>query len=223
MKQNSLSKAECKHKVLKFGEGRVVGGSCLDPSGGCNIYVALDTGVSRKYISFPWEEKKFIGFLYPITNFDVPKDPKRFKAMCEWLAKQVEAGKRVHVGCMAGHGRTGMVLAGITYVLTGRKDSIMYVRNNYCHKAVETPEQVQFLVDLYGVDSAKARYAPKGATWDAWDQPGRVSSGSRTASDEEIAWVGGHKPSRPVSKGLVSGPGLGTKTFRPVPVKSSIW
>lgn len=223
MRQNSFTRPECKHKVLKFGEGRIVGGSCLDPSGGCDIYVALDSGVSTNFITYPWEQNKFVGFLFPITNFDVPKDKNRFKAMCEWLAAQVQAGKRVHVGCMAGHGRTGMVLAGITYVLTNRQDSIMYVRNNYCEKAVETPEQVDFLANLYGMDKAKARYARK-VTWDAWDD---AHQDNALAEEEEIAWAGTTSsrpkpPSKTVS-GLASGGGMGSRTVRPRPVKAAIW
>jgi hypothetical protein len=60
-------------------------------------------------------------------------------------------GKTVHVGCVGGHGRTGIVISAIVAELTGKKDAIQWVRKHYCKKAVESKAQVQFLMKHYGV------------------------------------------------------------------------
>ena len=56
------------------------------------------------------------------------------------------AGQRVEVGCIAGHGRTGTVLACIA-VLAGipAGDAVAWVRDHYCAKAIEPPYQDQWV------------------------------------------------------------------------------
>lgn len=51
-------------------------------------------------------------------------------------------GKWIEVGCIAGHGRTGTVLACMA-VLAGLSapDAVNYVRNKYCNNAMETIDQ----------------------------------------------------------------------------------
>lgn len=55
-------------------------------------------------------------------------------------------GKWVEVGCIAGHGRTGTVLACMA-VLAGHsaKDAVQYIRSTYCVRSVETKEQEWFV------------------------------------------------------------------------------
>ena len=109
--------------------------------------------MQRHYKSYPWEEGE--SFLYYIQDMAAPKDADSFKMLISWLADQLVAGKKVHIGCIGGHGRTGTVLAALVKFMTGMEDAITYVRENYCHKAVESSEQISFLSREYGIKPAQ--------------------------------------------------------------------
>jgi hypothetical protein len=100
-------------------------------------------------MSYPWVEGE--SFLFHIPDMGVPKNPEAFKRLIDWLAVQLTAKKLVHVGCIGGHGRTGTVFAALVAKMTGNLDSIKYVREAYCHKAVESDSQVAFLGKHFGV------------------------------------------------------------------------
>ncbi len=59
---------------------------------------------------------------------------------------RARAGQRVEVACRGGIGRTGTALAALAILdgLTPR-DALTWVRNNYHHRAVETPWQRRWL------------------------------------------------------------------------------
>jgi hypothetical protein len=149
------SKCAHKHPPLKFVVGdheyTVYGGACGDPiHTGLDIYVALDHGTANDPRAYPWHgSRQFIYF--PISDMSVPKDAIEFKLMVEWLADQITAGKSVHIGCLGGHGRTGMVLAALVRMMAGEEDAITYVRDHYCQKAVETSEQAKWLNKNFGI------------------------------------------------------------------------
>jgi hypothetical protein len=98
-----------------------------------------------------------------IPDMGIPKNIPRFKKMVTWLCNQLQEGKKVHIGCIGGHGRTGLLLAAIVSQLSGEKDAIAYVRKNYCGRAVESSEQVKFLGEHYGITPVKGtkEYTPK--------------------------------------------------------------
>src|SRR6266540_1920322 len=56
--------------------------------------------------------------------------------------QQAQAGKRVEVACIGGHGRTGTVLACMA-VLAGipADEAVSWVRARYCVRAVQEPAQ----------------------------------------------------------------------------------
>jgi hypothetical protein len=120
----------------------------------------------------PWEGK--ISYRYPVTDMHAPSDPATFDKLVRWLAEQIEAGKKVHVGCIGGHGRTGTLFAALVKVMLGEEDAIQYVRDGYCKKAVESKAQVDFLVKHYGIkarDGAKAVFhREQPAPWKAPEQ-----------------------------------------------------
>lgn len=60
--------------------------------------------------------------------------------------KYAKQGLWTEVGCIGGHGRTGTALACLG-VLDGMtpEESLAFVRENYCHKAAETGDQVWFI------------------------------------------------------------------------------
>lgn len=142
------------HKPVKFPgcPGVVYGGSCGTPGiEDADVYVGLDWSMRRDRRMFPWNTEG-VAFQFLIQDQHAPSDAAEFRKMIDWLAVQLSAGKKVHIGCIGGHGRTGTVLAALASVMMpDEKDSIRWVRENYCNKAVETHAQVEFLREHYGV------------------------------------------------------------------------
>jgi hypothetical protein len=89
----------------------------------------------------PWE---FDHVDWP--DFGVPEDAAAIRAALSSTLDKARAGERVEIGCLGGHGRTGTALACLA-VLTGipAADAVRWVRDNYCSKAVETPDQEAFV------------------------------------------------------------------------------
>lgn len=142
------------HPPLKIGEYVIYGGSCSSPVvKDADIYVGLDYSIAKSSKSYPWNDGE--SFLFHIQDMQAPSDPDQFKKLIEWLALQLIAGKKVHVGCIGGHGRTGTVLAALVQHMTGEVNAIEYVRENYCEKAVESQSQVSFLKTHFGIKEAK--------------------------------------------------------------------
>lgn len=150
------SKPRChtKHQPLKLGMGEVVGGACGSPRAGYDIYIGFDYGMKMQHQPYPWEQKDdpIIEFQYRITDMCAPKSPKQFKKMISWCAEQLDDGKKIHVGCIGGHGRTGLFLAALVSLYEDLTDDpIAYVRKEHCKKAVESQSQLKFLKKHFGI------------------------------------------------------------------------
>lgn len=167
MKNTYVARCYESHPALSVGSGLVIyGGSCAHPVvTDADVYVGLDFSMRKTPQAYPWMPGD--EFLFPITDMQAPNDPKLFAGLIDWLAVQLTANRKVHVGCIGGHGRTGTVLAAVVSVMMGRKDAIEYVRQNYCVKAVESKAQVMFLREHFGVDDAPPAKAPS-----AWSSRG---------------------------------------------------
>lgn len=136
----------------------IYGGACSDIIvKGVEVSVGLDWGfrpLGSKYGFNPWDGK--IEFLFEIVDMSVPDNLADFKQLLAFLELSIRAGKKVHVGCIGGHGRTGLVLSAlVSQMLPDVKDAIGYVRENYCHKAVESAKQVQWLHQHFGIKVVK--------------------------------------------------------------------
>ena len=72
----------------------------------------------------------------------VPRDPQAAAMKIRGAFEAARAGKRVEVGCIAAHGRTGTVLACMA-ILAGvpAEQAVDWVREHYCEKAIEPPYQ----------------------------------------------------------------------------------
>ena len=199
------------HPGLKIGGHTVYGGNCSAPIvKDADVYVALDQFTNKGQIFQPWNPAPKNNALYtsfPITDQHAPKDVHEFKRMLEWLHLQLIAEKKIHIGCIGGHGRTGLVLAALVTLVTEEKDSIAYVRKNYCVKAVESKAQVNFLSDNFGItpieverrDSKYSRYTSD----DMWDTKGRLPKIDPPT----------YLPKRETS----------TSKILPIPSKKSVW
>jgi hypothetical protein len=171
------------HPPLQLGKWKIYGGNADTPiHEDADIYVSLQAGSTVGCLYDPWEAGGVIEVKYPITDCRVPDNLPRFKKMITWLCNQVQQGNKVHVGCIGGHGRTGVVLTAIVAELLGEKDAIQYVRKNYCDKAVESEAQVEWLMKHYGVSKAPAAkgftsYTSTGSTGNLWDDYSPKKSG----------------------------------------------
>lgn len=133
----------------------IYGGSCSMPIvTDADIYIGFDGSMRMQGGLYPWNNQHEI--LHLITDQKAPANAKAFTALAAWTLMRIDEGRKVHCGCIGGHGRTGTFLAALVS-LCGEKDAITYVREHYCDKAVETSDQVDFLVKTYGIKSAKSR------------------------------------------------------------------
>lgn len=130
------------------------GGSCIQPvHGDADVYIGLDMGMKRTTRRFPWTEGDEV--LFPITDRQPPDNAEQFEQLVDWAIQKLKEGKKVHAGCIGGHGRTGILFAAIRARLVPEdKGAIQHVRKNYCEKAVESKAQVSWLMQHYGVSEA---------------------------------------------------------------------
>lgn len=165
--------------VLKCedGEYSIVGGSCTSAyPENVDVFIGFDSGMAQGNRSYPWIDGHDVFF--HIQDRGVPKSTKDFKKLIDWTAEQLRNKKRVFAGCIGGHGRTGLFLSALTKVMTGEEDAITVVRENYCKKAVESTNQVLWLVKHFGIktvsgsDSSTGSKGSKGGSlidWDSWN------------------------------------------------------
>lgn len=94
----------------------------------------------------PWPHTHF---LWP--DFGVPSDGDVLCIALAGLLERAEAGERVEVGCLGGHGRTGTAVA-LLAVISGHPadDAVRWARSSYCDLAVETAAQESFVAQLGG-------------------------------------------------------------------------
>jgi protein-tyrosine phosphatase len=110
-------------------------------------------------LSKPWGEplaKQYIH--YPWPDMSIPASLGEFYGAATWLLGEVEGGKTLDIGCYGGHGRTGTAMACLM-VLQGAMPgaAVKRIRETYCKEAVETREQVAFVLAFYKWHMRKLR------------------------------------------------------------------
>jgi hypothetical protein len=83
-------------------------------------------------------------WLFPIPDFQVPKDKSAFRQILVDVYRHAKKEKIVYIGCKGGFGRTGMAIACLLK-MHGSKNPVKEVRLLYDKRAVETPEQESFV------------------------------------------------------------------------------
>lgn len=175
------------HKPLTFGKGVLFGGSCSSPRSGYDIYIGLDYGMRFDHQKFPWEKNgvdDIIETQYHITDGCAPKSPKKFKQMVTWMCAQLAEGKKIHIGCIGGHGRTGLVIAAVRAEFDGDLNATAWTRKNHCKKAVETQTQIKFLYKHYKIKKLK------GSRGDLLDGYSETHTGRRSGKSSIRSNVG---------------------------------
>jgi hypothetical protein len=169
------------HPALPLKDGLVIyGGSCISPIvKDADVYVGFDMGMKSSIRSYPWEQGE--EFLFHIVDMSVPKDHEQTFKLVDFTIKALQDGKKVHMGCIGGHGRTGLIFAALVKTMLGEKDAIEYVRKNYCKKAVETKEQVNWLAKHFGITPVEG--SKEGAFYSG-------SSNTSTSTSSTEKWWG---------------------------------
>ena len=131
----------------------VFGGNCGDPVvTDADVYVGFCSPMKYLDCYRPNESGKAV--LFPVKDMAAPDNPKEFRDLIEWTKGQIDDEKKVHIGCVGGHGRTGTALAALVS-LYGEQDAITYIRQKYCSRAVESSIQVEFLHRYFDVARVK--------------------------------------------------------------------
>lgn len=130
---------KCRHygETLTFPNGVSVNASSMNNNRKADE-PAPDFGL---YLDWGWKPE-WRAEVISWPDFGLPhNDEAAVDAIIE-MYERAEKGWVVEVGCIGGHGRTGTVLACMG-VLAGLepKESIKYVRKNYCHETVEGAKQ----------------------------------------------------------------------------------
>ena len=154
---------------------RLHGGNCQhDPGAKFDTFIGFDHGFNPKLES--WDVPGRQNVLFKITDFSVPKDVERFRKFLSWLHERVIGGHSIYMGCIGGHGRTGMVLCAYLCRYTDMKDPLKFLRKNYCTKAVETDEQIDWLSKHFGLKTSE----PAVKSWGALGFSGKKAKGPVT-------------------------------------------
>ncbi len=145
------------HGALDLGENLVIyGGSCLSPVVlDASVYIGFEKGMQDFGMKYPWVQGDSVPFSIPDRN--APTDKANFRQLVLWTVEQLKDGRKVHAGCIGGHGRTGTFFAALVAHLGLTEDPIPYVRENYCNNAVESPKQMEYLVKEWGCKPARPR------------------------------------------------------------------
>ena len=160
------------HPVYFINDMPIVGGSCTSNYPDVDVFIALDWNGKKGKRSYPWN--KGVDIYFKITDMGVPEDTVEFIKLLSYTAKAMKSGKKVYVGCIGGHGRTGLFLAALTTLMSGEKDSITKVRAEYCKKAVESDKQMKWLHDNFEIvevepsKAIKKKKQPKKKKFDPW-------------------------------------------------------
>lgn len=87
----------------------------------------------------------------PIVDMSIP-DTHELDMVLSIMHEYLMEGKKVHVHCQGGHGRTGLVMACYFGKFTDVKEPIAYLRRNYCQDAVESLIQHNFIKNYTNIN-----------------------------------------------------------------------
>jgi hypothetical protein len=119
-----------------------------------DIFIGLDGGMQHTKRRYPWEPG--LEYLFPIPDMGVPPDLSLFKSLIQYLSEQIMLDKKIFIGCIGGHGRTGLVLSVLVQSIAQEADAVTYVREHYCKKVVESSVQVEWLNKNFGITKVSA-------------------------------------------------------------------
>lgn len=142
------------HPELKLGKGILTGGRSQEQKKKADMLVLLDNMGFPDYL---FDSEGRLGrrqrvVHFPIKDMGIPGAfyMRKFDNLIEIIIRYLKDGKRVHISCIGGHGRTGTVLSVIVGLMLRVDDPVEYIRSNYCKEAVESLEQHDLVAKLTG-------------------------------------------------------------------------
>lgn len=142
-------KRECKHGEIKELGGRLTGGKKVPKD--LDLLVLLDDMYIDDVEMFDTgggiSSIKYRLIFFSILDRDVPRSERvpMLNKLLEVMYEYLRTGHKVHVQCIGGHGRTGLVMALLMGRYGGITEPIKWVKENYCKSAVESNKQVRFV------------------------------------------------------------------------------
>jgi hypothetical protein len=147
----SFEKCYKKHPKLSLGGGTLIGGSGEFPVAQTAFaFIGFDYKVTVPAYDYEKHDPPHC-IHHKIADMHAPDNPAEFIKLVKWTASKLKEGKTIHCGCIGGHGRTGTFISAVVKEITGEEDAIGWTRKHYCHKAVESTEQVDFLAKHFGI------------------------------------------------------------------------
>lgn len=149
-----MSHKMCVHKPLKLLNGTLTGGKILPKNVDLEVLLDLKYDFNLSISIYDTagiltKQEEVVDhriIYYPIQDQRAPSSVVDTKIIVDEIITYLTNGKNVHVQCIGGHGRTGVILSCVVgTILPHIKDVVDYVRENYCEEAVESYEQHQFI------------------------------------------------------------------------------
>ena len=141
-KEDPIVPMNCPHRAtpltLPYG-GRVIGSGCFErtpddvvPNFGLYAYDGWRPTWPAAFIDWP--------------DFGLPVDTDEATSLIVDAFARVRNGELVEVGCHAGNGRTGSIIACMV-ILAGiaSTDAVEWTREHYCWHAIDTKEQERWV------------------------------------------------------------------------------
>lgn len=184
---------------------------------GFDLVVLLDHFAGEDLLkkSKPWKSPKV--FQFAIPDRSIPEDDEEFDKLLAYLEVALFQGKKVVIGCIGGHGRTGMVLAALYARMTGDDSGAKLVRSTYCQKAIESKEQIKYLTTRFHQAAVPPQKRPAPINPSGYQLFGRQFGGSDYGWQAELDQLDSTIPRRSPGPRQPSG----SKTAISLPAKHS--
>jgi hypothetical protein len=144
---------------------------------------------------------KFISFDWP--DFSIPDVEQSF-----WLALRDDIVENkittVSCQCAGGHGRTGVQLSILAYLLSDKpqwetaEELILWVREKHCDHAVENKGQQQYVADVCGIEMGASVIKPKPIhipkSYNGFGQAPTLTNYTEISSDKEYKGLLADRP-----------------------------
>lgn len=226
---STFPKCAHSHPALPIGGYKIYGGSCLDPViKDADVYVGFERSMEQ-FAIYPWSGR--IAFEFHIVDSGVPASIVEFRKLLVYLEDALKSGKKVHLGCIGGHGRTGLVLSALVMHMTGNKNATEYVRTHYCKKAVESQKQIDWLNKHFGIDKVAPSKVPLASPRyteyeDKYYSALGVDKGFYSNRELDFSSSGVHGGRSVIAKSTKNTDTSGychTASITPVKVKGNVW
>lgn len=136
---------------------RIAGGNGFSPAVQMDVYIDLNPrkGINPQ-VEYPTKQGETY-YNFPIINMGVPNLDRLEEALA-FAMSHINEGHSIHVGCIGGHGRTGLFLSALLFRMYGDENATQTLRDMYCPHAVESQAQVDYLEHNYGITPVAPRY-----------------------------------------------------------------